>query len=133
MKKTSSFILTVLLAMLLFALPVVASTPAGDASVMSLGTTKCSLEINAFTAKPSATATAGGSDSISMTVYLQKYKDGSWTSVKSKSSSTTSDSLTVSFTKLITAGSFRTKAVSTIVDGSETETLTSYSSVVVKE
>lgn len=111
-----------MLAIVLFTVPVAAAVSNGNVSTMSLGTSKCNLEINAITAKASATTTAIDSDSISIMVCLQKYKDGAWTTVKSKTDSTTSDSLTVSLNKIITVGSFRAKSVSTIKEGTKTET-----------
>ena len=113
--------------------PVMAMEKEPDASVMVLQSGACTLTISGLTAKSSVSVSANNTDSISVTLHLQKLKDGTWTSVKTKSGSTTNDSYSDTMTKLITAGSFRTKAVVTVKDGSTTETKTYYSSVKVKE
>ena len=100
---------------------------------MSLQNGTCSVSISGMTAKSTVTVVAAGTDSISVTLHLQKLKDGTWTSVKTKSGSTSDDTYADSMTKLVPAGSFRTKAVVTVKDGSTTETKTYYSSVVVKD
>lgn len=133
MKKISSLFLTVLLLVTVSFTPVMAAAQETGAIVMSIQTGDCSLKITGMTAKASINVNTLSSDSISVTLYLQKYKDGAWTSVKSTTKSTTADDLSFSMTKLITAGKFRTKAVVTVKDGSNTETKTYYSSVVVKE
>lgn len=132
MRKTLSLMLALVL-MLSVCLGTVAASSEDAISPMSLQSSSVSLSISGMTASTNASIKASTSDSINATLYLQKYKDGTWTSVKSKTASTTSGVLSVSFTKLITAGKFRAKLVSKVTKDSETETITSYSSVKTKE
>ena len=133
MRKALSLFLTIVLMVTLCVGTVAASSNDSDISTMSLQSSTVALTISGFTASTGATIKASSSDSINATLYLQKYKDGAWETVKSKSGSTTNATLQISFTKLITAGKFRAKLVSKVTSGSETETITSYSSIKTKE
>ena len=133
MRKIVSLLMVVIVLGTVSFSPVLAAEKTPEISVMSLMDGNCSLVISGMTAKSGVTVRASDTDSISITLSLQKLKDGTWTDVKSTSDSTTNDSLSMTMTKLITAGSFRTKAVVTVKDGTTTETKTYYSSVEVKE
>lgn len=133
MRKALSLLLIVILMLSVCLGVTAASSNDGDVSVMSLQNSSVSLSISGVTATTGASVSALDSDSINATLYLQKYKDGAWTTVKSKSGSSTNEVLKISFSKLITAGQFRAKLVSKVTKGSETETITSYSGVKTKE
>lgn len=133
MRKIKSILLMMVLLFVFSFSSAMAAEKAPEMSVMSLQNGTCSVSISGMTAKSTVTVVAAGTDSISVTLHLQKLKDGTWTSVKTKSGSTSDDTYADSMTKLVTAGSFRTKAVVTVKDGSTTETKTYYSSVVVKD
>ena len=110
-----------------------AATSDSDVSVMSAQSITATLSFSGFTATAACNVTTSGAEKISTTLYLQKYKDGSWTSVKSKSATSTTGWLQITFTKLVTAGTFRVKVVSTVTTDSGTTTNTRYSSSATKE
>ena len=133
MRKMISMVLVVMMSMVMMSVPVLAAANDSGIMPMSIETTaSCSLSISNMTATSSCTVAAYGSDSISVTLHLQKYKNGAWETVKTKTQSTTNDSLNISMTKLITAGQFRTKAVVTVKQSGKTETSTKYSATKTK-
>lgn len=131
MKKKICVILTLILSFTLFLMPVAASESV-EVSPASLQKSTCDLTISGMTATASCDVRAVASDSITITLYIQKYKDGVWDSVKSQTQTTTSDKLSFSMSKLITAGQFRAKAVVVVKDGGKSETHTAYSATKVK-
>ena len=68
---------------------------------------------NTGVAKPRAVITGfpGTTTKLSVTMYLQKYSNGSWETIQSWSSSTTLNSLTLTKSKVVSKGKYRTHAV----------------------
>ena len=133
MRKMISVVLVAMISIVMISVPVFAADTDSMIRPMSIETSaNCNLSISNMTATSSCTVSAYGSDSISVTLHLQKYKNGAWETVKTKTQSTTDDSLKFSMTKLVTAGKFRAKAVVTVKQGGKTETSTKYSATKTK-
>lgn len=132
MRKVFSVMMIAIMSVFMLSMPVLAADTGSVIMPMSLQSSSCDLSISGMTATSSCSISATGCDSISVTLSLQKYKDGSWETVKSKTQSTTNGKLLFSMTKLITAGKFRAKAVVTVKQGSKTETSTMYSATKTK-
>ncbi len=132
MRKIFSVMMIAIMSVFMLSMPVLAADTGSVIMPMSLQSSSCDLSISGMTATSSCSISATGCDSISVTLSLQKYKDSSWETVKSKTQSTTNGKLLFSMTKLITAGKFRAKAVVTVKQGSKTETSTMYSATKTK-
>ena len=133
MRKAFTVFMTVLLVAMLMVMPAMANTQDSDIAPTSLQSTTCSLSISGITAKYSCAISGVTCDKLSATLSLQKYKDGSWQTVKSSTDSSTTGYLIIEKSKLITAGKFRAKAVVTATKGTQKETITYYSAVKTKE
>lgn len=132
MREKIGVMAVVLLSIFMLAMPVLAADTGSEIMPASTQTNNCTLSISGVTATSSCFVSVSGSDSISVTLCLQKYKNGAWETVQTKTNSTTGTSLSFSMSKLITAGKFRAKAVATVKQGSSTETKTSYSATKTK-
>lgn len=122
MKKKLCVFFTLILSFMLFLMPAVASESI-EVSPASLQKSTCNLTISGMTATASCDVRAVSSDSITVTLYIQKYKDGVWDNVKSQTQTTTSDKLSFSMSKLITAGQFRAKAVAVVKENGKQQRL----------
>lgn len=78
---------------------------------------------NTGVAKPRAVITGlpGTTTKLSATMYLQKYLGGSWQTVQSWSDSSTSNSLTISKSKSVARGKYRTRAIFKAYHNSKSE------------
>ena len=93
---------------------------------------RCTLTISETTASYRATVSQKDADSITVTLTLQKKRDGSWVDVKSVTDSTESTALTLRSSRTISSGTYRAKAVITIKSGTSKTTLTKYSTTETK-
>lgn len=87
-------------------------------SISGSGTASCSATV---------TGKRGVTTKITIKLYLQKYSNGKWTTVKQWSGSKNGTSYTLSKTTSISKGKYRTKAICKIYSGREYETITKYS------
>jgi len=80
-----------------------------------VSTCSASLSISGSTATCGASGTAYSSmaSSVSLTMYLQKYSSGSWTSISSWSTTKSGTVAVLSSTKTIGTGTYRVKVVCT--------------------
>ena len=96
-------------------------------------TVSTTLSINdTGVAKPRAVITGlpGTSTKLHVTMHLQKYSNGTWKTVQSWSSSTASNSLTLSKSKNVSHGKYRTHTVFKAYHNSSSETITKNSGIV---
>ncbi len=71
----------------------------------------------------------GDTSKITCTLYLQKYSGGSWNNIKHWSKNTDANQLTMSHTKAVNKGKYRTKAIVKAYKGNSHETITKYSKI----
>ncbi|MCU6762535.1 Uncharacterised protein [uncultured Roseburia sp.] len=132
MRKVISFLLVCVTVFLLVTMSAMAAGSGKNSISARLNSTTCSLKISGMTAESSCNVILRGTDKATVTLSLQKYKNGKWTVVQSTTKSTTGARLSFSRKKLITAGKFRAKAVVTAIRGNTRETKNYYSSIVTK-
>lgn len=132
MRKVISLLLVCVTVFLLIAIP--ATAAGSDRNIISarLNSTACSLKISGMTAFSSCNVILRGTDKTTVTLSLQKYKNGKWTVVQNTTKTTTGARLNFSKKKLITAGRFRAKATVTAARGNKRETKSYYSSIVTR-
>ena len=133
MRKVFSVFLMIFL-IIIFVMPVMAMA-VQPVEIMPTSVQKdvCTLCISGVKAEYNVAVKDTACDEMTVTLSLQKYKNGNWKTVKSNTTSTTNVSLTMTQTKLITVGKFRAKAVVVYKKGSGKKTITYYSAVKTKD
>lgn len=100
--------------------PMAANYMAASASI--------SLSENTVKANGTITGKLGQTTKISINLYLQQYRNGSWVTIDNWTSSGNTESRSLSKSKTVTKGyKYRAKAVCTAYVGSDKETVTKYS------